>query len=68
MSDNTELIKQLRKAFYAPESLISDDNLLRMTEGTILRWRIELSFALIGAMNAFKMSLPPNVRNLIFKD
>lgn len=62
--DRAELIRRLRQEFQAPESLISDDELLRGTQDTIARRTIELGMALDNAISAVKAALPAFVRRL----
>jgi protein tyrosine/serine phosphatase len=62
--DRTELACRLRKAIGIPENTVSDDKLLRNTEGSKIRAQIELSMALQNLKKAIKSALPPVLRRL----
>lgn len=57
MSDNAELIQHLRKAFCGPDDPISDEQLLRVTEGIGLRKRIEFDIAITRLKVAIRTEL-----------
>lgn len=62
------LVKELREEFgvdIAPGFLISNEEMLRVTEGTLWRARIELRLALSDLFRDIKRSLPKFLRKLM---
>jgi len=59
------LVGRLRSRFGLPETVCSDDDLLRYTEGTFGRAMVDMSIAIDGLWDAVRTALPTWLRWLV---